>query len=345
MATNHTYGNHVWMFEDMESRPSGIWDTTLGTLNATASVLGLVGNLLAFGYFFGKRDLASKLYSYMCCFNVVLCLSQAPVVFSLLDERKPGIFVDRIFCSLWDIIRHSLGRTYSFAVLLLSTSRTIAILYPFYDIKKNLVIGTLYVLVIFLGLQEMGKYLVGISAVFGTDGPYCYNFHDTTKDGFTKLQSHFDVLKLAFESVGLAAPVVSSIVSLILIPRKLLSAPPPSVRGEQQRNQQQRQRKATKTVVIFTGAFLLFYMPVFLAVSLLTIENMIIDFEPVIFSHPFMFWYSWPLCELCGALNALVDFLVYFSRMESFRLWLIDIGRKLAYLFSQNRSRVQGQGQ
>ena len=342
MSTNHTYGDHVWMFEDMESRPSGIWDTTLGTLNAIASVLGLVGNLLAFGYFFGKRDVASKLYSYMCCFNAVLCFSQAPVIYSLLNERKPGIFADRMFCSIWITINQSLRRLYSVAVLLLSTSRTIAILYPFYDIKNHLVIGTLYVFIIFLGLQEMGKYLVGISAVFGADGPYCYNFYDTTKDGFTSLQSHFDALKLAFESVGLAAPVVSSIVSLILIPRKLLSAPPPSVRGEQQRNQQLRQRKATKTVVVFTGAFLLFYMPVFLAVSLFTIENIIFDFEPVIFSHPFMFWYLWPFCELCGALNALVDFLVYYFRMESFRLWLIEIGRKMAYLLSQKQSRLQG---
>ena len=334
MATNHTHGNHVWMFEDMESRPSEILDATLGSLNAIASAIGLFGNFLTFGYFVGKHDLASKLYSHMCCINIVLCFSQASVIFSLLDERKPGIFAHSMFCSIWDIIRHSLGRLYSFTVLLLSTSRTIAILYPLYKIKKHLVIGTLYVLVIFLGLQEIGKHLVGISAVYGADGPYCYNFYDTTKDGFTTLQKHFDSFKLALESVGLAAPVLSSIVSLILIPRKLLSSPPSSLRGEQQQNQQQRQRKATTTVVVFTGAFLLFYMPVFLTVSLLTIDNIIFGSGPVIFSHPFMFWYSWPLCELCNALNALVDFLVYLTRIKGFRLWLIEEGRKINSLFS-----------
>ena len=331
---NHTYGDHVWMFEDIESRPSGIWDTTLGILNATASVLGLFGNLLAFGYFFGKRDLASKLYSYMCCFNAVLCFSQAPVIYSLLNERKPGIFADRMFCSIWKTINQSLRRLYSLAVLLLSTSRTIAILYPFYDIKNHLVIGTLYVFMIFLGLQEMGKYLVGISAVFGADGPYSYNFYDTTKDGFNKLQSRFMTIKLIFESIGLAAPVVSSIASLILIPGKLLSAPPSSLRGEQQRNQQQRQRKATTTVVIFTGAFLLFYMPVFLVTSLYTITAML-SFEPSssIFAHPFMFWYSWPLVEFCNTLNASTDFLVYLTQMKAFRYWLIQKGREIANQF------------
>ena len=267
MATNHTYGDHVWTFEDMESRPSEIWDITLGSLNAIAGLMGLVGNFLAFGYFVGKHDLASKLYSHMCCINIVLCYGQVPVVYSLFHERKPGIFADKIFCNIWTIIRQCFGILYSFAVLLLSTSRTIAILYPFYHIKNHLVLGAMYIVMIVLGLKEMGKYLIGIRAVFGADSPYCYNFYDTTKDGFTKLQSRFVTVKLIFESVSLAAPVVSSIVSLILIPRKLLSAPPSSLRGEQQRNQQQRQRKATTTVVIFTGAFLLFYMPVFLVTS------------------------------------------------------------------------------
>ena len=334
MATNQTYGDHVWMFEDFESRPYGLWDTTLGSLNAIASAIGLFGNFLAFGYFVEKRDLASKLYSHMCSFNVAFCCSQAPVICSLLNERKPGIFADKMFCSIWITINQSLRRLYSIAVLLLSTSRTIAILYPFYEIKNHLVIGTLYVFLIFLGLQEMGKYLVGISAVYAADGPYCYNFYDKTKDGFTKLQSSFMTTKVIVESAGLAAPVVSSIVSLILIPRKLLSAPPSSLRGEQQQNQQQRQRKATTTVVVFTGAFLIFYMPVFLVTFLYAITAML-SFEPSssIFAHPFMFWYSWPLVESCNSLNASIDYLVYLTQMKAFRYWLMQKGREMINQF------------
>ena len=336
MGDNQSYGNHVWMFEDMESRPSGTWDTTLGVLNAITGVVGVVGNSLAFGYFLGKLDLPSKLYCYICCINIILGFSQVPVICALLNERKPGVFSDKLFCSIWMPIRQSFGGLYSLAVLLLSTSRTIAIIYPFYHIKKHLVIGVLYVFVLLLGLQEIGKYSVGISTVYGTDGPYCYNFFDASEDGFTVLQSRFASAKLVFDSVGLASPVISSVVSLILIPRKLLSKPKTlSVRGEQQQQQQQqqRQRKATTTVVVFTGAFLLFYMPYFSLTVLHTVANMSI-FEPEagIFSVPFMFWYSWPLCEFCNTLNSSIDFMVYLTRMKSFRVWLILKGQKVARL-------------
>ena len=83
---------------------------------------------------------------------------------------------------------------------------------------------------------------------------------------------------------------------------------------------------AAATIAIFTGVFLLFYIPAFLVqisytVTTLTFTNNFVP-DPELFSNYFMFWYVWPLCEALDIVNATCDFLVYLARMKNFQAWL-----------------------
>ena len=325
MSVDHSYDDHVWMFEDMDSRPSEVWDVVLGTFCLVVGLFGFLGNSIALGYFFGKTDLASRLYKRICCIDILICVCQTPMIYSLLNKRLPGLFDDEILCSIFASAYLSFTRMYAIVVLFLCTSRTIAILRPFYRIKKRLVIATFYVSITLLALQEVMFYFLGFVGVYGADCGYCYPHYDLYSTGkLSEGQSVIITVKYLLQSIELGVPLLINVGSFVLVIRKLMSRSSHSVRGEG-RNERQDQ-KAAATIAIFTGVFLLFYTPAFfvqMSYTLTTLnftENFVPD--PGMFSSYFMFWYVWPLCEGLDVVNATCDFLVYLARMKNFQAWL-----------------------
>ena len=322
MSQSQTFEGHVLMFEDMTSYPSDNLDIALGSLCMVAGFVGIVGNFLAFGYFSGKSDLPSILYRHICCIDIAISCFQFPMIYSLFIGRQPGLFNDKTFCTSFALIYPNFPRLYVTSVLLLCTSRTIAIIYPFYRIRKKLVIATLYIMIFLMGMHNLGLYLAGFIEVYSADTAYCYVYHDITEK-LTNFQSFLLTSRYVFNCIGIAALMVAAVVSFVLVARKLFPQTPTS----QTREQRQIQNTAAYTIVIFTGAFLLFYTPVFTIHALYTLTAMTYkdEFLPDsgMFSNYFMFWYAWPLCEVLNVLNATADFLVYLTRMKKFRSWLL----------------------
>ena len=305
------------MHKDMPSGPSVTWDVTIGISCLVAALLGFLGNSLAFGHFHGKKQLAPRLYKYLCCIDIVICLCQIPFIQAFLNGRNPGLFDDKIFCNIWSVVFDISAKFYPMAVLLLSASRTIAIVRPFYGIRKTVVIAVLYIYFFYLGLRQVANFLIGFGVIYGANSGYCYPYFDTQRGTLTQFQTTAEYALLSIET-GLPAGL--TFISFIVSTINLLSKPVISSR-------QARHRGAAITITIFTGVFLFCYLPIFalcaLYVYLFTIYKDTFDIDSGPFSNYFMFWYSWSLarCPL-NTLNTTLDVVIYLTRMKEFRKWL-----------------------
>ena len=320
MTENDRFEDHVWMLEDMSSSPSIVWDITLGASCIVTSLLGFFGNCFALGYFWRRTDLPSQLYKHLCCIDIVMCVCQVPMIQAFLSGREPGMFNNKVFCNFWAVFNDQIcANLYPMGVLLLSTSRTIAIIYPFCRIKKWLFIAVFYVYMVYLGLHVGGVCLAGLTIVYTADCCYCYTFFD-------EHSAHLQGVKIAeftMLTIETGLPPILIFISFIISTTKLVSNSTKISSTETQQN------RAAITIAIFTGVFLLCYLPMFALCVLYTYlsavhkEEFSLDSGP--FSNHFMLWYSWPLARgFFNTLNATLDFVIYVTRMQDFRMWLMQ---------------------
>ena len=258
--------SHILMFDDKNPRNSADIDITIGIISSIISLLGFLGNLLAFTFFINtrKNDIASQLYIHLCIVDVMMCLCQIPVIQVLFrNNREPGLFSNTAFCEGWSFIHQLTKKFYVVVVMLLSISRSIAIIYPFYRIKKRLVFAALHGYLFYLGLQEAARHIARILFVYGADSAYCYPFF-TNKDG-DELPTLFVKADFASLSIQAGVPPILTFFSFIVSAKKLFS------RSSLHCSSQTQQRRAGITITILTGVFLLCYLPVFALFTLLTV--------------------------------------------------------------------------
>jgi hypothetical protein len=320
MEEHQSFEDHVWMLKEMPTSPSTKWDIVLGTSCLITSVLGFFGNCIAFGFFCGKRDLASQLYKHICCIDIAISVCQIPVIQSFLKGRNPGMFNDKIFCAVWTVVHDTSCKIYPMAVLIMSTSRTINIVRPFYSIKKKKVIGALSIYLLCLAIHAGWNFLVGFVVVYGADSCYCFFYFDEENQGnLTNLQSSFMTAEYVLLSIEIGVPpaltLLSFLASTITLLSKSMVTPTKA-----------HHRRAVITITIFTGVFLLCYLPLFtlcaLYVFLSTIYKGDFGLDSGPFSNYFMFWYSWPIARcFLNTLNATLDVLIYWVRMKNLRDW------------------------
>ena len=333
MTENKIFADHVWMLKDMSTRPSVSWDLTLASLCLIVLFFGFLGNCLAFFYFLRKTELSSQLYKHICAIDVLLCLCQIPVVQVLFSGREPGMFNNIIFCTAWSFLYDVLTKVYPMTVLLLSVSRTISVLNPFYIIKKNVVIGFLYIYLTLLVLHQVGGFFFGFGVIYGADCGFCYPYFETMGN-LTDFQSSVMTAEYTLLSIEYGLPTTLTFISFIVSIIALLSKPIMS-------SSRPHNRHAAITITIFTGIFLFCYVPLFalcaLYVCLSTIYKDEFSLDSGPFSNYFMFWYSWPFSRcFLNTLNAMLDVTIYITRIKRFRDWLLSAGQGSAAAASRS---------
>ena len=323
MAVNGSFNDHVLMFPDKVSRPSTNTDTLIGFSISVSSFIGFFGNVIAFAYFTstGKNDLSSRLYQHMCIVDLMLCLCQVPVIGALLSNRDPGMFNSALFCWIYVFVHQIVKKIYPMAVFLLSLSRTIAIVYPFYAIKKRLVITALYVYLVHLIVYEGARHIAHYQFVYGVDSAYCYPAYNSQNGSLTEQQSTFLTIDFIFLSIQAGVPPVLTFFSFVISTKKLSSNSSP------QSSNLRRQRRAAVTITIFTGVFLFCYLPsfvFFLLMVVLTVTESDFKYDSGPFKTDFIFWYAWLLVDcLLNSVNACLDVIIYFTRMKDCKVWIL----------------------
>lgn len=177
---NHNYNSHVQLWNHLPHQPLPPLDHFLGILCLFLCMVGSVSNVFAYFFFRYKRSgLAAQLYMRVAFLDVLVCLIHIPIIPNFFLNREPGMMNNKHICTAWVIAQNVVSRSYATAVLLLSVSRTIAILFPFYRIRKRAVLGSYYVYVVLVCLHHVIQLQCGLTAIYSSAGGYCYMYYQT----------------------------------------------------------------------------------------------------------------------------------------------------------------------
>ena len=293
----------------LESDEFTAYDILIGSCLTLFFLVGVPGNALGIKYFLSKRkDVATSLYLVICTIDLCSSLSLVPVILVLFNGRQPGMFGERVFCVAWYTTIFYLQRIAVFSVMLLSVSRTIVIVSPFYKVTKKAVLLSFIVYSILLLLH-----ITIPNAVTETEFEYfkpegmCTN--DIISDGV------LGAIDEGLNTMTVAVPAVITFLSFLVSTRYLYRA----------RLSHSRNHQASLTMAIFTGAFLLCNLPFFLNTLIFALTvSLFSPYPGPLYSSNFMFFYSWVLSDLFATvLNAALNPVLYYYRMAGFRGWLV----------------------
>ena len=310
MLLNHSYNPHVIMeLEEMKLSYGDILDKLLALLLVICGLIGTSGNMMAIKYFLStrRRDLAAVLYMISCICDFLISLGQYPVVVALFLSRAPGMFNNLSFCSAWHVFFFLLQKVAIFVVMILSVSRTVAIVLPFYQVKRLPVLGAVLIYSIALVIHDIVGATVTAKFFYLSVGPFCLLMPLGSAAG--SAVTFIMVLTVAIPS---SITFVSFIVSVLhLTGQKAI--------GSTQSNS----KEASYTIAIFTGCFILCNLPYCLILILENIrETSKIQYPGPYLKHEIMYWYAWPISNVFFiVLNSAINPILYYRRMAGFSKW------------------------
>ena len=124
------------MIQDTQYR---VYDGLIAAGFFVCFLIGLPGNCLALKYFLNRKRHTLSTLLYIVASTIDICSSviHLPVAVNLLNKRTPGLLGNTIFCSMWYFILQLLQQMSMFVVMLISLSRTIVIIFPFYKVNRR----------------------------------------------------------------------------------------------------------------------------------------------------------------------------------------------------------------
>eukprot|EP00116_Pleurobrachia_bachei_P007382 sb/3467644/ len=228
-------------------------DSVFAAICIICCLIGLPCNLIALRFFIRKtRDIPTIIYLAIAATDLATSLLVLPVGISMAMERQSVMFGSPFFCSVWGFTWELIPYYSVFLVFALSAFRTFALLRPMKQMRRRVVWRVLIGYLVFL----IGRQLIGIFAGYShyeyeAFSGYCWNHINYTNWQHT--DAFFSFFQLAFPIIPIT---VSCILSTCVIYRSL------SVSSTQEYVQRTK-RKATVTIIIVTGVYILFNLPVF----------------------------------------------------------------------------------
>ena len=296
-----------------------IYDTLVGVAFSLCGLVGTPGNIAALGYFrsTGKKDLATQLYTAVCLIDICSSICHIPVTATFFNNRQPGVFDNGIVCMGWYTFHGYLQMISMFLVMLLSLSRTIVIISPFFKVNKSAVISSfvLYsvLLAVFLGWSAVKPSVCfqgNAQCGFNRNEGYCYRVLNSLNGDISRgLNQAMYAILIGFPAVIITASFIVSTAELY---------------RQQQSISNRRNRRASVTMTLFTAAFLVCNFPNFTNTALYAVASSgLVTYPGPIYSNKFMYFYSWVISEVfLTVLNASLNPILYFYRMSGFRTYL-----------------------
>ena len=310
-ADNSTYRPHIYI-TDLGKDYTPVWDYLIAALMITCTLFGVPANIFALKYFLSKKkkDLATSLYIGICVVDTATCLAHIPVILVLVTGRYPQLFNVVALCAAWKLLFSFLQQFSMFLVTLMSVSRTLAIVMPFYRVSKRTCIMALNVYV--TGLIVIDSVESGISDLYyDSDSCFCYL---SAKD------PNWRIVIEALWSTKVGLPAVISFISFVIMTVKMFH----NKHLESGRAKKGHLKRAAVTVSLFTGLFLLCNLPFFIITALYAISLCFgYTYPEPFFTNDFMRLYSWVIAKvLFTVFNATLNPLLYYCRMKRFKLWI-----------------------
>ena len=286
-----------------------VYDGLLAAGFCLCFLVGFPGNCLSLIYFIRtkKRSLPTLLYITACCIDIVSCVIHLPVAVNLLNKRNPGLLGNKVFCLVWHAIFVYVQLMSMFVVMMLSVTRTIVILFPFYKIRKRSVFTSIAAAFLFVVVGNTTDIYSG--EYFYSKGlSYCV-FH-----GQTFIQHVYRTVYSVW--TGITPVMVFSAMltaSLKLRTRNNMS------------NGRKKHRNAVMTMIYFAVVFLVCNILTFLNLALYNYAEITKDTSVYSYDNKFLFFYSWTLSDIfCTVLNGSLNPILYVFRFKEMRVWLTN---------------------
>ena len=295
----------------MEHTPYKIYDCLLAAGFLVCLTIGLPGNFLSLCYFHQKKqNLSSILYKVACVIDIISSVDHLPLTINLLNNREPGLLGYGVVCSVWYFILLWVQQTSAFVVMLISLTRALVIVFPFYKIRKDLVVGSILVYFIY-------HFIWNLIYIF-IYGNYYYS-HGFGYCGFSSKSLFFAYYRINYSICMGFSPLfvfVGLVACILQLYRRTIT-----------RTSQKNNRQSSITIVYFTAIFLLCNLCVFLNNTVYMFTKILdLGYPGQIYRSTFMFFYSWILSEIfCTVLNASLNPLLYIYRMKRMRMWVMRI--------------------
>ena len=272
--SSHKMENHMRNF-----------DTIFGVFYIICMVFGTPTNFLSFLYFMKRKTGAATnktymthLYRMITFIDILICFLVFPLIeasfFNLANDtglhckfrRKPVLFGDPTFCTIWGLLWNILPVLSVFLVAILSFSRCLLLLYPLkkLDIRKP---------AIFLVGATLLMVIEKLVAQF-SDGSvyenvrYSYRKHSfkacyLASDKKWTAESTYDSAQSFLFLILLGLPVVLILSSFIATVCKLWRAKKAEAKMRSDENSpKSKHQEATVTVIIVTGIYIICNIPV-----------------------------------------------------------------------------------
>ena len=292
-------------------------DHMIGGLTALCMLVGLIGNTSAFLYFWGRkrRSVHNMLYLTITSVDICTSLSAATIVVVLFNNRDPFLLEDSLFCTQWYVIIGFSLRMSMFLVVLISITRTINIVFPFFSVS--------YHKLIYAVLMYGAWLLIFDGVVFGLKIMYPrYNVHHACCLPFPPESNHDPGITLIVWWFAIEAEfMLPSVVVFISFTASTVSL---YKRNSVKSEKDEKFRRATVTIALFTVVFLVCNIPCFLYQLNVIIYRLSAHTVGLDVNKPGSFyWYGSLVSQLFTTfLNAALNPCLYFLRMRPMRLWI-----------------------
>ena len=143
-------------------------DILYGVVAIICFVMGAFGNIFSFRYFISKsKDVPTIIYCFVTTTDLIISLLMLPVGVSYFNKRNATLLSNTILCNIHGIVQYITSKLTIYLVAVLSITRTMCLVYPFYRINKKIVVASIVLYLIYL--------LVPATITFWYKGMYTYN--------------------------------------------------------------------------------------------------------------------------------------------------------------------------
>ena len=303
----------------LETESLQVYDGLVATGFLICLLIGLPGNTLALIHFLHskKQNLATRLYIVASCIDICSCTIHLPLAVNLLNNRTPGLLSNKMLCSAWFFTLLLLQATSMFVVMLMSLTRALVIVCPFYKVNKRSVFLSLALYLVYHCVWNTIYFTLiksGHAEYFPIVG-YCVVHLDSPTISYITFQINY--------SLCTGIPSVMVLLAFLVSTIKLLK---PNNNDVSYR----RNRQASITIAYFSLTFLSCNCFTFINQTLFTLTLIWYgSYLGPIYNNKFMLMYGWLLSEVfCTVLNAALNPLLYVCRMKELRLWLLGLFRE-----------------
>ena len=233
------------------------------------------------------------------------CSTVIPVAICFIHDRQAVLFGYDVFCYSWGILWAIIPFMSVFLVAVLSITRTISLLNPLGVVDKGWVMGIIATYTAYIVLWSTLPVSFGYGKFkYTTSDVYCWE--DTAPNTW------YSNIEIVNGATLLAFPIIPILISCIISIYSVLSSLHIS---KLSRSVRHMKLEATVTIIIITVAYICLNIPIFIIWVLYIYDKFEVRKEVI------LYYYSWCVCYVvCVAFNATLNPVIYFFRMEKFRV-------------------------